>query len=150
MNSRPRHARRNETRHTARLLLRAGLMATAAGAVVGATGGSAAAAPAAAPNQLDTPVTTANSTALDKPGGLPVHTVTGGLTGGAGKATGPVKSLRGNPMAGSRFNPADNAVGTQISDLEPVDTAMATGPLAKGQPVGELPVAGQASNLLPG
>lgn len=43
----------------------------------------------------------------------------------------PVQNIALNPLAGTGFNPLDNAVGTQVGDL-PVSTALATGKLAQG------------------
>ncbi|UGQ14455.1 hypothetical protein LO772_13210 [Yinghuangia sp. ASG 101] len=52
-------------------------------------------------------------------------------------AVGPVMTASLNPLAGTGFNPIDNAVGTQIGDL-PVSTSMITGQIADGTNLQEL------------
>lgn len=145
MNSRPRHARKNDSRRTAQTLLRAGLMATAAGALVGAAAGSASAA-----GPLHTPTGTANTTLLDNAGGVPTQAVTGSLSSGAGSVARPAKSFRPNVLAGTPVNPLSNSVGTQVDDFKPVSSDMVTGQLAKGSSVSQLPVVGSATGNLPG
>ena len=139
MHSRPRHARKNDSRRTARLFARAGLMAGAAGAVVGAAGGTAAAAPGPLPS-------TVHTTALDKPAGDPAAGPASGVTG----VTRTVKNLQPDPLANTHVDPVDNSVGTSVADFKPVSTAMVTGPLARGKKIGELPVVGRAMDVLPG
>ncbi|MGW6361736.1 hypothetical protein ACWFR5_42855 [Streptomyces sp. NPDC055092] len=136
-------------RHTAkksstaqRALLRAGLTLTAAGAALGGGAVSAGAAePAAAP--LASPV-----------GDLDAAAAGGAVAGALGSASAgglaPVKHLRLNPLSGTGVDPLDNAVGTQVADFKPVTTAVATGPVAKGGALADLPLAGPVSSLLPG
>ncbi|HSA52720.1 MAG TPA: hypothetical protein VLH10_21755 [Yinghuangia sp.] len=50
---------------------------------------------------------------------------------------GPVMTAALNPLAGTGFNPIDNAVGTQVGDL-PVSTSFLTGELAGGTNLQEL------------
>ncbi|MET7516089.1 hypothetical protein ABZS88_21950 [Streptomyces sp. NPDC005480] len=136
-------------RHTAKkssaaqhALLCAGLTLTAAGAALGGGAVSAGEAePAAAP--LASPV-----------GDLDAAAAGGGVTGALHTATqgglAPVKHLKINPLAGTGVDPLDNAIGTQVADFQPASTAVATGPLAKGGALADLPLAGPATGLLPG
>ncbi|MFD0512854.1 hypothetical protein ACFQ0Q_25665 [Streptomyces aureus] len=74
--------------------------------------------------------------------------------GGAGdrreRGLAPVKHLKLNPLSGTGVDPLDNAVGTQVADFKPVSTAAATGPVAKGGALADLPLVGPAGSLLPG
>ncbi|QIJ64386.1 hypothetical protein [Streptomyces sp. JB150] len=69
------------------------------------------------------------------------------LTGTAGYVTGPVASLKPNPLAGTGVDPLDNGVGTQVADFQPVSSRMLTRPVAQAPSVGSLPVVEQASGL---
>ncbi|GAA3374737.1 hypothetical protein GCM10020367_39790 [Streptomyces sannanensis] len=114
------------------ILLRAGLTITAAAAAALGAGGAAHAA------GVDTPV-----------GEVGPDTAQGVLDGVAYAIT-PVKTLRLNPLAKTGADPLDNTVGTQVADFQQVSTAAATGPLAQGAALKDLPVVGQVSGLLPG
>ncbi|MFJ9039233.1 hypothetical protein ACIRF8_21880 [Streptomyces sp. NPDC102406] len=116
-----------------RALLRAGLTVTAAGAAVAAGAGAVSAAPAAG---SDT--------------GAPVQVLTQALGSATTYGLGPLKDLPVNPLAGTGSDPLDNAVGTQVADFKPVSTAPLTAPLAKGGSLGELPVVGAVTGVLPG
>lgn len=72
------------------------------------------------------------------------------LTQATASGLGPMKNMRLNPLAGTKANPLDNTVGTQIADFKPVDTGAVTGSLADGGAVKDLPVAGMVASLLPG
>lgn len=63
---------------------------------------------------------------------------------------GPAKHLKLNPLAGTGSDPLDNAVGTRIADFKPISTAPLTAPLTQGAALGELPLVGPATGLLPG
>lgn len=122
--------------------MRAGLTLTAAGAALGGGAVSAGAAePAAVP--LASPVGDLDAAAA---GGA----VAGALGTAANGGLAPVKHLKLNPLSGTGVDPLDNAVGTQVADFKPVTTAVATGPLAKGGALADLPLVGPASSLLPG
>ncbi|MFC9461863.1 hypothetical protein ACFWN5_42250 [Streptomyces sp. NPDC058430] len=125
-----------------RAVLRAGLTLTAAGAALGGGAMSAGAAePAAAP--LASPVGDLDTAAA---GGA----VAGALTTAANGGLAPVKHLKLNPLSGTGVDPLDNVVGTQVADFKPVTTAAATGPVARGGALADLPLVGPAGSLLPG
>ncbi len=132
-----RNAASTSSSASARALLRAGLTVSAAGAVLGVGAAGAGAAEPAPP-----PVTS-QAGGL---GNLDVQAATAAL----GPALGPAKRLKLDPLAGTGVDPLDNAVGTQVADFQPVSTAMATGPLTQGGALGDLPVTGAVSGLLPG
>ncbi|MCX4669483.1 hypothetical protein OG453_22845 [Streptomyces sp. NBC_01381] len=116
-----------------RALLHAGVTVTLAGAALGVGGAATASAAPAAPEATDD-VTAA---------GAGLHqAVRGGL--------GPAKNLKLNPLAGTGVDPLDNAVGAGVADFKPITTAAATGPLAGGASLDELPLVGPATGLLPG
>ncbi|TGA90148.1 hypothetical protein [Streptomyces sp. MZ04] len=118
-----------------RALLRAGLTVAVAGAALGVGGAAAAsAAPEPAAPQAADDVTAAGAGLL--------QAVQGGL--------GPAKDLKLNPLAGTGVDPLDNAVGASVADFKPITTAAATGPLAGGASLDELPLVGPATGLLPG
>ncbi|MCP3818970.1 hypothetical protein NLX86_12855 [Streptomyces sp. A3M-1-3] len=127
-------------RHTApapqsrRLALRAGLTVAAVAAALGA--GEVAHAAPAAPLGVDT-LDGAQAQALT---GVVTNSVTG---------VGQLKSLQLNPLAKTGVDPLDNAVAPQVADFKPVSTEMATGPLAAGAALKDLPVVGAASGMLP-
>ncbi|MGW0555197.1 hypothetical protein ACWDZ6_13465 [Streptomyces sp. NPDC002926] len=126
-------------RHTApksrRLaLLRAGMTVAAVAAVLGA--GDAAHAAPVAPVGLGT---------LDQGQGQVLTGAVANSVSGAGQ----VKSLQLNPLAKTGVDPLDNGVGTQVADFKPVSTEAATGPLADGAALKDLPVAGGAAGSLP-
>ncbi|KUJ66900.1 hypothetical protein ACZ90_31125 [Streptomyces albus subsp. albus] len=128
-----------------RALLRAGLAVTAAGAalVAGSAQVASAATSGKQPNKirLRTPVKALDTTMVKGQG----------IQGPAAlhHAVAPVKALRSNPMAKTPVNPLSNTVGTQVADFKPVSSGAVTGPLAQGEPVGRLPVVGEATQVLP-
>lgn len=65
-------------------------------------------------------------------------------------AVAPVKDLRPNPLAQTPVDPTNNTVETQVADFRPVGTRLVTTPLTQGDAVRELPVVGQATQVLPG
>ncbi|MEV6650505.1 hypothetical protein [Streptomyces sp. NPDC051219] len=126
-------------RHTAPksrrlVLLRAGLTVAAAAAALG-TSGAAHAAPAAPVGQ----------DLLDDGRG---HALTG-VVAKSVAGVGELKSLQLNPLANTGVDPLANGVGTQVADFKPVSTEAATGPLAAGASLEDLPVAGPVSGALP-
>ncbi|GGW34074.1 hypothetical protein [Streptomyces griseoloalbus] len=72
------------------------------------------------------------------------------LLGGAAQVAATVADLKPNPLAGTGVDPLDNGVGTQVADFRPVDTRAVTGPVAQAPSVGDVPVAGRATDLLRG
>ncbi|MDL2077242.1 hypothetical protein QNN03_12400 [Streptomyces sp. GXMU-J15] len=72
------------------------------------------------------------------------------LTGTVGYVTGPVAGLKPNPLAGTGVDPLDNGVGTQLADFQPLTSQMLTAPVAQAQSIGNIPVLGQATDLLGG
>ncbi|MGW5868066.1 hypothetical protein ACWFRJ_38640 [Streptomyces sp. NPDC055239] len=133
-----RHA--TASKHLSRALLRAGLTVSIAGTALGIGGAataSAAPAPAPAPQASD------NLPAAGEGVLRAMQEVTAG-------GLGPIKDLKLNPLAGTGSDPLDNAVGTKIADFKPVSTAPLTAPLTQGASLGELPLVGQATTLLPG
>jgi hypothetical protein len=131
-----RHA--TASKQLSRALLRAGLTVTVAGVALGVGGAAtASAAPAAGPQAADDLALGGEALvfALD-------HATSGGLA--------PIKQLKLNPLAGTGADPLDNVVGTRIADFKPISTAAATGPLADGASLDELPLVGPATGLLPG
>ncbi|GGV02946.1 hypothetical protein AB0I84_13770 [Streptomyces spectabilis] len=120
-----------------RALLRAGLTVSAAGAALGVGAGGASGA------ELAPPPVASQAGGL---GNLDVQAATAAL----GPALAPAKRLKLDPLAGTGVDPLDNAVGTQVADFQPVSTGMATGPLTQGGALGDLPVTGAVSGLLPG
>jgi hypothetical protein len=87
-------------------------------------------------------------------GDLDAAAAGGGVTGALHTATqgglAPVNHLKINPLAGTGVDPLDNAIGTRVADFQPVSTAVATGPLAKGGALADLPLVGPATGLLRG
>lgn len=166
MSSSARHARKKNPLRTS-ALLRAGLTVTAAGAVVTGAGGAAvaddvpqrAASPSAdsAPDSGTSQERPSASAAL-APGKLDgtsaletsSEALAQGVDSSLGGALGPVKKLQLNPLAKTGVDPLDNALATQVADFKPVSTAAVTGPLAEGASLEELPVVGDAVDLLPG
>lgn len=65
-------------------------------------------------------------------------------------ALGALSHLQVNPLAKTGVDPLDNSAGTQVADFQPVSTALATGPLSRGDSLSELPVVGTAARALPG
>ncbi|MER7661393.1 hypothetical protein [Streptomyces sp. NPDC096193] len=133
-------------RHTApqsrRLALRAGLTVAAVAAALG-TSDAAHAAPAA-------PV------GLDALGAaLPAGQDAGPATGLTGVVTNSVtgltqlRSLQLNPLANTGVDPLANGVATQVADFKPLSTTAATGPLASGAALEDLPVVGGVVGALP-
>ncbi|WP_405998950.1 hypothetical protein [Streptomyces sp. NBC_00829] len=131
-------------RHTApqsrRLaLLRAGVTVAAVAAAFGAGEAAAQAAPAA-PVGLDT----LGGAQGQGAGPALIGAVTKSVTG-----VGQLKSLQLNPLAKTGVDPLANGVGTQVADFKPVSTEAATGPLAAGAALKDLPVVGAVSGMLP-
>ncbi|MFI0979822.1 hypothetical protein ACH4SP_22820 [Streptomyces sp. NPDC021093] len=147
-------ARHTAPRSPRRALLQAGLTVTAVGAALSAGAGAAQAAPAATPAALAVaPVTLplpGVDQSLDEVGATPGQALTGALQHAAAGGIAPAKSMRLNPLAGTSVDPLDNTVGTQIADFQPVNTAAATAPLAKGAGLKDLPVVGTVTGALPG
>ncbi|MFC8131837.1 hypothetical protein [Streptomyces sp. NPDC057302] len=131
-------ARHASSKHLSRALLRAGLTVTVAGTALGIGGAAtASAAPAPAPPASDN--LSAGAAGMLR-----------AVQESAGGGLGPIKDLKLNPLAGTGSDPLDNAVGTKIADFKPVSTAPLTAPLASGGSLGELPLVGPATGLLPG
>lgn len=128
-------------RHTAlknqrRALLRAGLTVAAVAAALGA-GEAAHAAPMDAVGLDTLGEGQGQATGLT---GVVTNTVTG---------VGELKRLQLNPLAKTGVDPLANGVATQVADFQPLSTEAATGPLAAGAALKDLPVVGGASQLLP-
>lgn len=127
------------SKNLSRALLRAGLTVTVAGAALGVGGAAtASAAPAPAPQASDDNLPAAGAGVFR----AVQEVAAGGL--------GPAKHLKLNPLAGTGSDPLDNAVGTRIADFKPISTAPLTAPLTQGAALGELPLVGPATGLLPG
>ncbi|WP_327680994.1 hypothetical protein [Streptomyces sp. NBC_00467] len=133
-------------RHTApqsrRLALGAGLTVAAVAAALGASG-AAHAAPAA-PVGLD-----ALGAAL--PAGQdagPAAGLTGVVTNSVTGIT-QLRSLQLNPLANTGVDPLTNGVATQVADFKPLSTTAATGPLASGAALEDLPVVDGVVGALP-
>ncbi|MBZ4019680.1 hypothetical protein [Streptomyces purpurogeneiscleroticus] len=133
------HARPPHQTRTARgLLLRAGLAVSVAGAALAVGAPAATAADGKSdPASLEDIRAATNSTV-------------GALEQATSSGLGTVKNLRLNPLAGTGSDPLNNAVGTQIADFKPISTAVLTAPLANGASLGQLPVVGQLTQVLPG
>ncbi|GGY76076.1 hypothetical protein [Streptomyces nitrosporeus] len=127
-------------------LLRAGLTLTALGAALGAGGAAQAASLPAVPA---TGSDTADST-LSAVGDAAAPAVTSALGYGLAGAVAPVTDLQLDPLAGTGVDPLDNAVGAQVADFKPVTTALVTDPLTSGAALGDLPLVGQAADLVTG
>ncbi|AZM55105.1 hypothetical protein DMA15_23130 [Streptomyces sp. WAC 01529] len=125
------HAAPRSPRPGSRALLRAGLVLTAAGAALGAGSASAAA--------VATPL-----------GDVDGAAAVSALTAAAHSALAPAKNLQLDPLANTSVDPLNNALGTQVADFKPVTTAVATGPLARGGSLDDLPLVGPVTKLLPG
>ncbi|MEU6679394.1 hypothetical protein [Streptomyces sp. NPDC046853] len=131
-----RHA--TASKHLSRALLRAGLTVSVAGTALGIGGAAtASAAPVPVPQASDN---------LPAAGAGVLRAVEEVSAGGIG----PLKQLKLNPLAGTGSDPLDNALGTQIADFKPVSTAPVTAPLTEGAALGDLPLVGEATGLLPG
>ncbi|MDT0380907.1 hypothetical protein RM572_19315 [Streptomyces sp. DSM 42041] len=140
MTSRPRHARRKESRR-AQAVLRVGLTVTAAGAALAGAGGLA---HAAEPSTVETPVGALDTSVVHEP----QETLQYALEHSAGGALRPVADLPINPMAGTGSDPLDNGIGTQVADFKPIGTETVTGPLADGASLDELPVVQALGGML--
>ncbi|MFE7045849.1 hypothetical protein ACFU9X_42570 [Streptomyces atratus] len=125
-----------------RALLRAGLTVTAVGAALGAGGAAAQAAP------LPLAPAAGADSSLGGVGGATGSAVTGTLGHSLDNGIAPVTHLRLDPLAGTGVDPLDNAVATQVADFKPVSTAAVTGPVASGGTLKDLPVVGQATEVL--
>lgn len=127
-------ARHAAFKNQRRALLGAGLTVAAAGMALGA--GEVAHAAPTAPVGVDT---------LGAGAGQ-------GLTGVVTNSVNGVrqlKSLQLNPLAKTGVDPLDNGVATQVADFQPLSTEAATGALAAGAALKDLPVVGGASRMLP-
>lgn len=143
---------RHAARHAApkkpsgrRTLLRAGLTVSAVGVALAGGAASASAAPAeprTAAADTDVPAASMDTSPLGVLTGAVQHSAAGGIA--------PIKDLQLDPLAGTSVDPLSNAIGTQIADFKPVSTAVATGPLAEGGSLEDLPLVGEATGLLPG
>ncbi|WP_030254034.1 hypothetical protein [Streptomyces violens] len=137
------HARPPHQSRTARgLLLRAGLAVSVAGAALAVGAPAATAADGKADGKSD-PASLEDIRAATK-------STVGALEQATSSGLGTVKNLRLNPLAGTGSDPLNNAVGTQIADFKPISTAVLTAPLASGASLGQLPVVGQLTQVLPG
>lgn len=141
-----RHARPQEPR-VPRAVVRAGLAVSAVGVAVvagAAHAGSAAAAERPQAAGLAAPDGARQATVFAPRQSAPHPT-------GSGRTVfTPVKDLQLNPLANTPVDPLDNEVVPQIADFKPISSAVVTGPLAAGDSLRTLPVAGQAARLLPG
>ncbi|WP_455352851.1 hypothetical protein [Streptomyces sp. SYSU K217416] len=133
-------ARHSSPRSRRPALLRAGLTAAAVAAALGA-GDAAHAAPAA-------PAAPAPTAGLDALGEGQGEALTGLVTNSV-TGVGQLKSLQINPLAKTGVDPLDNSVAPQVADFKPISTEMATGPLASGAALEDLPLAGPVSGMLP-
>ncbi|MDI3385561.1 hypothetical protein QIS99_04925 [Streptomyces sp. B-S-A8] len=136
-----RHAASRRPAH--RTLMRAGLTLAAAGAALGAGG-------AATAGAQPLPVSEAAAGLLVPLGELDPQAAGAAVTQALPYATGPLKNLQLDPLANTGVDPLDNAVGTQVADFAPVSTAAATGPVAQGGTLKDLPLVGQVTGLIPG
>ncbi|MEU4208625.1 hypothetical protein AB0F13_01250 [Streptomyces sp. NPDC026206] len=139
MTSPTRHARPASPPSLSRALKCLGLTVSAGAALVGAGGAAPAHADTSGPSATVGPIDV-GAALQDGAGTALVQSVT---AAGLGLREFPV-----NPLARGGFNPLDNSVGTQISDFQPVSTAMITGPLAKSSKVEQLPLVGGLVNTL--
>ncbi|MDK0521728.1 hypothetical protein [Streptomyces sp. ML-6] len=133
-----------------RALLRAGLTVTAVGAALGAGGAAAQAAPAPAP----APAAGAQDTGLGTDVDAATGAVTGAVTGSLGPplkhGIAPVTHLQLDPLARTGTDPLNNGVETQVADFQPLSTTVLTDPLTSGGALKDLPVVGQAAQVLHG
>ncbi|MCX5204622.1 hypothetical protein OG897_24595 [Streptomyces sp. NBC_00237] len=135
-------ARHAASKPPRRSLLRAGLTVTAVGAALTAGAGAAQAAPSAPSAGV--------GQEFGEFGTSPGEALTGALTHSAAGGLGPAKNIRLDPLAGTDVDPLNNTVGTQVADFKPVTTGAATGALAKGGGLKDLPVVGAVASVLPG
>ncbi|MGK5632083.1 hypothetical protein [Streptomyces sp. URMC 123] len=129
----------------ARVLLRAGLLASAAGAALGVAPSAAAAGapePMGTPTTAETPIGTLDTSLIHAPEPT--------LRAGVAHAVAPLKTLQLDPLANTGVDPLDNAVGTQVADFRPVGTDAVTGPVARGATLSTLPTVGPLVDTLPG
>ncbi|QEV19827.1 hypothetical protein [Streptomyces alboniger] len=130
-----RHTASRSPRPGSRALLRAGLALTVAGAALGAGSASAAAVP--------TPLG-------DVDGASAVQALVGAARSATAGGLNPARTLQLDPLANTSVDPLNNSLGTQVADFKPLTTAVATGPLARGASLDDLPVVGPATGLLAG
>lgn len=132
-----RHAAQQTTmaRTTARVLAAVGVVAA----------GGAAAAPAVADTHPVVDVMRTRPTSL---GNIDPQAGLAALTGTVGYVTGPVQSLKPNPLAGTGVDPLDNGVGTQLADFKPFSSQALTRPVAQAPSVGSMPLLGPTTGLL--
>jgi hypothetical protein len=126
--------------------MRGGLVATAAGAALG-TGGLAT---ASAAEQPASPLQSVTSQLGQQEPGTGLEHAVGGVQQGLGGALAPAKNLQLDPLAGTGVDPLDNAVGTQVSNFQPVSTSSVTAPVTEGASLAELPVVSPSVGMLPG
>ncbi|GLF94261.1 hypothetical protein [Streptomyces yaizuensis] len=130
---------RHASHPSRRFALSAGLTVAAVAAAVGA-GDTAHAAPVP-PGPLDSVA----STLAGPTGGLPLAgAVTNSVTG-----LGELTRLQLNPLAKTGVDPLANGAAAQVADFKPISTQAATGPLAQGDSLSELPVLGPLVQGLP-
>lgn len=61
-----------------------------------------------------------------------------------------LKSFKYHPLAATPVDPLNNGARTQVADFKPVGTDVVTSPVTNRGQVGDLPLVGQALNVLPG
>ena len=115
------------------------LTMTAAAAALAAPAATAEAAPLPVPSTTDVLPTSGLTAAL------PTQSVTGAL----GSAVAPVRDLKLDPLSNTGVDPLDNGVGSQVADFQPLSTTAVTAPVTGGGSLSTLPLAGQATSLLP-
>ncbi|MFG3253000.1 hypothetical protein [Streptomyces sp. NPDC048172] len=127
-----------------RALMRAGLLVTVVGAALGAGGTTAMAADSsAAQGGADAAQGLADGVTASLEGlGGTEHAVAG--------LTGTLKNHQLDPLAGTGADPLDNGIATQVADFRQVGTDTLTGPITRGDTLGELPVVGKLLGPLPG
>ncbi|WP_344526874.1 hypothetical protein [Streptomyces albiaxialis] len=131
-----------------RALMRAGLLATVVGAALGAGGTTATAADSSGPSggangagEAAQGIADGLTASLEGLGGTE-HAVAG--------LTGTLKNHQLDPLAGTGADPLDNGIATQVADFRQVGTDTLTGPITRGDTLGELPVVGTVLGPLPG
>ncbi|MER6913777.1 hypothetical protein ABT354_19075 [Streptomyces sp. NPDC000594] len=133
---------RHASPHPRRVTLRAGLTmaAVAASLGAGATAAHAAPVPVAPAPAPGTATAAGPADALGPLTGVVTNSVTG---------LGELTRLQLNPLAKTGVDPLANGVATQIADFKPISTEAATGPLAQGASLSELPLIGGVVGQLP-
>lgn len=95
------------------------------------------------------PADAAPATALQQP---EVGPALAGLQGALPYATGPIKTLRLDPLAASKADPLSNGVALQPSGPgdHPVSTTAVTDGLSRGGGLDSLPLVGRLTQVIPG